>query len=93
MSDDWRPSRYKPRGGLRALLPGGRELLAILGLVASAAVPFFAVTGWDRDLSFDLMKLGALTVVVVFVMPRRPGRASARSDEQRVTPRNHSETR
>ena len=92
MSDDWRPSHHKPRGGLRALLPDWRVLRTILIRSAVIAVACIVVHGWDRDISFNLMKIGAAIAAVACVAPRmltgrapsRPGQSAGARGERRV---------
>ena len=89
MSDDWRPSHYKPRGGWRAMLPGWRVLLAILAGGTAVAVKVVAFDGWGPDTSFNLMKIGVAIVAVACVAPHlltnrpppRPGHFSVDDDD------------
>ena len=69
MADDWRPSQYKPRGGWRAMLPNWRVVLAA-GVGAGAIAGHMILhDGWDRDVSFNLMKIVAAIVAMAFVAP------------------------
>ena len=69
MSDDWRPSHFKPRGGWRALLPDWRVLLAVLAGAAALAVKVIVFDGWGPDTSFNLMKIGVTIVAAACVAP------------------------
>ena len=71
MNDDWKPSQYKPRGGWRATLPGGRMLVAVPWFAGVVAVKLIVHDQWSRDLSFDVMMVSVVVVAMACVAPHR----------------------
>ncbi len=92
MTDDWRPSNYKPRGGWRATLPGWRVVLAALVACGAIAVKMIVLDGWRGDVSFNLMKIIAAIVAMALVAPHlfsgkpppEPGQFPTERSDERV---------
>ena len=92
MADDWRPSQYKPRGGLRAMLPDWRVVLAALVAAGAIGAKMFFYDDGRHDFSFNLMKGLAAVVAMACVAPHlfsgkpppKPGEFPTEPHDERV---------
>ena len=88
MSNDWRPSHYKPRGGWRASLP--RLGVVLVALVAAACLGFrmFFLAGSGEELSFKVMVAIVGVIAMACVAPQNFGSGRPRKPGEFPTERN-----